>query len=105
MERLKRVLLGVGVIFFLVFGVIPLYSDKEVTFTLEDRDRLIKIEIKIEELEKRLNLIDKRIDDINRRLDEFRTFMWIFAGVFTSLVITIIGLAFWDRRTILKGFS
>lgn len=43
-------------------------QSNEVPFTQEDRDRLIRLEIKVE-------AIDKRFDDINNRIDEIRTDM------------------------------
>ncbi len=29
-------------------------------------------------------------------------FFWILSGIFTSLVLSIIAFAFWDRRTMLR---
>lgn len=29
-------------------------------------------------------------------------FLYILSGIFTSLVVTVIGFAYWDRRTIIR---
>ncbi|MFN7065295.1 MAG: hypothetical protein ACK4OF_04015 [Aquificaceae bacterium] len=58
---------------------------KEVPFTQEDRDRLIRLEVKVENLEK--------------RIDELRGLMlWGFGILFGGMGI-LIGLVMWDRRT------
>ena len=41
-------------------------------------------------------------EDMNRRFDEQMNFMEIMVGVFTALVVAIIGFALWDRRTIIR---
>lgn len=45
---------------------------KEVPFTLEDRDRLVRMDV------------------------------WIITGVFTAITVATIGFAVWDRRTAIK---
>ncbi len=102
---------------FIVFLVSALFTSnaygKEVPYTLEDRDRLIRVETKIEQLEKRFSErfndinnrfeeINRRFEDINRRLDQFMTFLIILAGIFTTLTLGVIGFALWDRRTIIR---
>jgi len=85
---------------------------KEVPFTQEDRDRLIRIETKIEEIDKRFEQIDKRFeqidkrfDDVNKRFGDMMSFMWILASVFGGLVAVTIGFAVWDRRTMIRPFE
>ncbi len=63
---------------FIVFLVSALFTSnaygKEVPYTLEDRDRLIRVETKIEQLEKRFserfNDINNRFEEINRRFED-----------------------------------
>ena len=93
---------------------------KEVPYTLEDRDRLIRIETSLKEFKESVDKrfaefkdsVDKRFEQVDKRLEEFResvdkrfeqmmTFMWILASVFSGLVAVTIGFAVWDRKTAL----
>jgi len=71
---------------------------KEVPYTLEDRDRLIRVEARLYEIDKRFEQIDKRFDDMF-------TFLWILAGIFTTLTGSTIGFAIWDRRSMIRPFE
>ena len=67
---------------------------KNVSFTQEDRDRLIRVE-------EGLKAVNQRIDDTNKRIDELRDFMlWSFGILFAGMM-TLIGFVLWDRRTAL----
>ncbi len=46
--------------------------------------------------------MDKRFEDVNKRFDEIINFLWILTAIFTTLTATVIGFAYWDRRTIIK---
>ena len=75
---------------------------KEVHYTLEDRDRLIRVEAEIKEMnkrfEQRFEQIDKRFESLERQIDRL-------AVIFTALVVCIIGFALWDRRTMIRPFE
>jgi DNA anti-recombination protein RmuC len=102
----------------------------EVPYTLEDRDRLIRIETTLQEfkesvdkrfeqidkrfeqidkrfaefqssVDKRFEQVDKRFEQVDKRFEQIMTFMWILASMFGGLVATTIGFAVWDRRTAL----
>ncbi|MFN7065781.1 MAG: hypothetical protein ACK4OF_06515, partial [Aquificaceae bacterium] len=73
----------------------------------EDRDRLIRLEVKVEEGQKALQKqIDdlkestqKQIDGVQKQIDDLRTLMlWGFGILFGGMGI-LIGLVMWDRRT------
>lgn len=64
---------------------------KEVSFTQEDRDRLIRLE----EAEKALS---QRIDDLGKRIDDLRDIVYVVLGG----IIALIGFVIWDRRTALS---
>jgi len=71
---------------------------KAIPFTQDDRDRLIRLETKVDEGFKATN---QRIDDLNRRIDGLQTFMlWGFGILFGGMGI-LIGFVIWDRRTAL----
>lgn len=88
----------------------------EVPFTLEDRDRLTRIEIKLESFEKRFDLVDmrftelredmnKRFEQVGKRFDQMFNFVWILATIFTAITAATIGFAVWDRRTMVRPFE
>ena len=79
-------------------------------FTQEDRERLIRLEATLktfmEQVDKRFEQVDKRFEelrqDMNKRFEQLHTFLWILAGIFTTLTVSIIGFAYWDRRTVIR---
>lgn len=107
--------------FIVLFLVSQNVYAKEVPYTLEDRDRLIRIEISLKEFKevvdkrfeqvdrqlqqmredtnKRFEQVDKRSDGIERRLERLETvMMWGFGLLFTSM-LGMVGFVLWDRRT------
>lgn len=85
----------------------PSFS-KEVPFTQEDRERLIKLETKLDEgfktinqriddINKRIDDTNRRIDDTNKRIDDLRDLIYVVLGG----MIALIGFVIWDRRTAL----
>jgi predicted PurR-regulated permease PerM len=109
-----------AILLFLLF-FFPSYtiSAQEVAFTQEDREGLIKVGVKLEEIEKRIEQrfeeidkrfeqVDKRLEelrmDMNKRFDQITTFMWIIASVFGGIVAVTIGFAILDRRIMMRPF-
>lgn len=85
---MKRFALGFLILLTVLFFN-PLTFSEEVSFTKEDRDRLIRLEIKLEESYK---FLQKQIDDL-------KTFMlWGFGILFGGMGL-LIGFVIWDRRT------
>ncbi|MCX8124844.1 MAG: hypothetical protein N3F66_11890 [Spirochaetes bacterium] len=92
------------VIFFMlaiVFSINATYS-KEVPFTLEDRDRIIRVEVKVNEIDKRFEQIDKRFEQIDKRFEQIITFLWILTAIFIAITSATLGFAFWDRKSFIK---
>ena len=98
----------------------------EVPFTLEDRDRLTRIETKLErfdqvdirftelredmnkrfeQIDKRFEQVDKRFEQVDKRFDQMFNFVWILATIFTAITAATIGFAVWDRRTMVRPFE
>ena len=81
---------------FSFLGFLSLALAKEVPFTQEDRDRLIRLEVKVEEGQKALQV---QINGLQKQIDDIRTLMlWGFGVLFSGMGI-LIGLVMWDRRT------
>ena len=81
---------------------------KDVSFTLEDRERLIRLDNRVEDIDKRLirvetkiEAIDKRFEQVDKRFGDMFTFLWMLVAIFTTTAIGNIGFAYWDRRTII----
>ncbi|HQG43934.1 MAG TPA: hypothetical protein PLE64_14590 [Spirochaetota bacterium] len=97
---MKRV--GFGFLIVLIFYNATTAFSKEVPFTLEDRDRIIRLEAKLDEIDKRFEQMDKRFEQIDKRFEQVISFLWILTTIFIAITSATIGFAFWDRKTSLK---
>ena len=93
---------GFGFLIVLIFCNATTAFSKEVPFTLEDRDRIIRLEAKLDEIDKRFEQIDKRFEQIDKRFEQVISFLWILTTIFIAITSATIGFAFWDRKTSLK---
>ena len=119
--RIKmKVLKKITGIVLLLLPLLVKAEGKEIPFTLDDRDRIIRTEQKIEALDakidskvdglrsemnarfegvnKQFTAIDQRFDAIDKRFDQLFNFLWAFIGIFTAMMVSVFGFAFWDRR-------
>ena len=71
-------------------------------FTQKDRELLIELKVRVNGIDKRFEQVDKRFDQVDRRFNDMFNFLYILAGIFTSLVVALIGFGYWDRTTIIK---
>ena len=97
---MKKILL-VLVVMAITTNALSAYA-RDVSFTQEDRDRIIRLEIKVEEGQKSLQ---RQIDDLKistqRQFDNLYTLiLWGFGILFGGMGI-LIGFVIWDRRTAL----
>ena len=104
-----------SVVFFLI-SIMVFFLSSPVRasdgFTQKDRELLITLKVKVEEIDKRFEQIDKRFEQIDKRFEQFGkqidqlfNFLWIFAVIFTSITVTTIGFAIWDRRSMIRPFE
>ncbi len=79
---------------------------KEIPYTLEDRERLVRVEVKIEEglkaVNHRIDGLDKRIDGLDKRIDGLQGLMYVVIGAVIAQTIGIVGFVLWDRRSALS---
>ena len=68
---------------------------KEVPFTLDDRDRIIRTEEQIKSLRNEMNA---RFEAVDQR---FETLNWGI-GILVTLMLFLLGYNIWDRRTALN---
>ena len=101
----------ISLYFVVLFTCVPALAEDG--FTQKDRELLIELKVKIGEIDKRFEQVDKRFEQVDKRIEELRqdmnkrfedmfNFLYILSGIFTSLVVVVIGLLFWDRRTIIR---
>jgi hypothetical protein len=70
-----------------------------VPYTLADRDRAIRTEVKMEALEAKMDL---KFESVQKQIDQLSSlFYWGF-GILISLFLFNLGYTIWDRRTALK---
>ena len=95
--------------FLLVLPMIGTAETKEIPFTLDDRDRIIRTEQKVESVKTEMNArfetvskqfeaVDQRFNAIDKRFDQLFSFLWAIIGIFTTMMVSIFGFAFWDRK-------
>lgn len=68
-------------------------------FTQQDRDMLIELKARVDQLEKRM---EERFEQVDYRFDDMFNFFYILTGIFTAIMVASIGFAFWDRRTVIR---
>jgi hypothetical protein len=83
-------------IFLIIFSTL---SAKEIPYTLEDRDRLLRIEVMLKEFQIR---VDKQFESIEKRFDQLIEIMIGIVIAFAGIVAVTIGFAIWDRRSMIK---
>ena len=103
--------------FLLLVPNLLLAEVKEIPFTIEDRDRIIRTEQKVENLNNKIDAIAVRLDSkidskvdglraemnarfeaVDKRFDQLFNFLWAIIGIFTTMMISVFGFAFWDRK-------
>lgn len=84
-------------LFMFIRTAIPVIAQEQqvVTYTLADRDRGIRTEIKLESLEVKM---DTKFDAVNSRID----YLFWMQGFIVALMLFIFGYIIRDRRTELK---
>lgn len=68
---------------------------KEIPFTLDDRDRIIRTEKEVISLKSEMNT---RFEASDKRFDQLFNFLWAIIGIFTTMMVSVLGFAFWDRK-------
>ncbi len=84
-------------LFFVITVSNPVYAQREVPFTMDDRDRLIRVE-------EGLVVVHQRIDSLKKRIDALYNFnlMYVLIGAVIAQTVGVIGFVLWDRRSALS---
>ena len=91
----------------ILFNIALISKAKEtvVPYTLEDRDRLIRVEAEQKSLRNEMNArfesMDKRFESMERQFADLKTFLYWGFGVLFTFMAALMGFVLWDRRTVL----
>ncbi|MFZ4521812.1 MAG: hypothetical protein ACOYNC_08910 [Bacteroidales bacterium] len=91
MKTIQKIIMFI----ILVLPMVGLAETKDIPFTLDDRDRIVRTEQKIESVKTEMNT---RFEAMDKRFDQLFNFLWAIVGIFTTMMISIFGFAFWDRK-------
>jgi len=72
---------------------------RDIPYTLEDRERLIRVETKLEESYK---VLHSRIDAVDKRIDDVKGLLYILIAAIFAQTVGVVGFVVWDRRTALS---
>lgn len=97
----KKILVSSFTILLLSCGTS--HATKEVPYTPDDRDRLIRLETKVDEglraVNQRIDSIEKRIDSVEKQIESLQQLIYVLIGAVMAQTIGVIGFVLWDRRT------
>ena len=86
-------------IFVFLLPVLAKAEVKEIPFTLDDRDRIIGLEQQVIALDSKIDVkMDSLQSEMDARFDQLFNFLWAIIGIFTTMMISVFGFAFWDRK-------
>jgi hypothetical protein len=107
---MRKIIWLMMVIVLILAGVFDIAYGQKVKVTnemiyqklIEVERRVVEIEKKQAVFEERFKQIDRRFEDMNKRFDQLYTFLWIITGIFATIMVVVIGFAYWDRRTMIR---
>ncbi|MBC8489572.1 MAG: hypothetical protein H8D45_26440 [Bacteroidetes bacterium] len=93
------------ILLFYVFALTCFSQSRDIPYSIEDRDRLIRTEEKVNSLRNEMNALrnemNAKFDSQQRQIDDLKTmFIWGF-GILITLMLFSLGYIIWDRRTAL----
>ncbi len=93
------------ILFFASFVLQSFSQSREVPFTLDDRDRIMRTEEKLDALKEEVNVkIESLRNEMNAKFDaidsKVETLYWGF-GILIAIMLFMLGFIIWDRRTAL----
>ena len=101
---MKTIVSGAVLLMSFIFASGPADA-KEVPYAVEDRDRLVRIETKVEEQGKRMEdgfrAANQRIESLEKSLTQRIDGLQVHIYVVIIGIFVLIGFVLWDRRTAL----
>lgn len=96
-----------NIILALIINLCAFAQNREIPYTREDKERLIRLEVKVEEgferIDARFDSMEKKFDNLQLQISELKSlflslFLWGF-GVLFGAVGLIFGYLLYERRT------
>ena len=56
---------------------------------------MIRTEQRLEAVQAEINA---RFSGVDKRFDQLFSFLWAIIGIFTTMMVSVFGFAFWDRK-------
>jgi len=108
MIQMTRIVLILGFMLVAICHAIP----QQVVLTQEDRDRIMRTELRLEEFQKQTEIqyqsiqkqfdgMQKQFDGIQKQLDNQLTFLYWGFGIIIAFMGFLLGFVIWDRRSTL----
>ena len=92
-----------------LFTGIPAAASAQTGFTQQDRELLIKLNVKVEEMEKRFTerfeQVDKRFEQVDKHFSSITIIMAAIIAAFAGIVGANIAIVVWDRRSMTRPFE
>lgn len=103
-NREKQALMSMGKFFAILFYLLislsyPLSPQEEKQLLRDIAEIKATLKTFMEQTDKRITELR---EDMNKRFEQLYTFLWIITGIFTTLTVSVIAFAWWDRRTIIR---
>lgn len=86
------------IVFYCIFFGLTYPFAKEIPYTLDDRDRLIRVE-------EGLKGVNQRIDSLEKRIDGLQGLMYVVIGAIIAQTLAVVGFSLWDRRSTLMPLT
>ena len=95
----------IAILFFTSLVLQGFAQSREVPFTLDDRDRIIKLEEKLssnnDKIESLRNEMNTKFEAVESKMDaKFDIIYWVL-GIIVVIILFTLGYIIWDRRTAL----
>ena len=109
-------ILRIAFVLLMLLPVLGKAEIREVPFTMDDRDRIIRTEqnldaiksemkarfesvnSRFESINTRFESINTRFESMDKRFDQLFNFLWAIIGIFSTMMLSVFGFAFWDRK-------
>jgi hypothetical protein len=101
-KKMKKSSIGVMLLLLILLLTFTTTSRAQSGFTQKDRDLLIQLNTRVNEMDKRFSELR---EDMNNRFGEMMTYIGILAAIFVAITACALSFALWDRRTMIRPFE
>lgn len=106
---MQRFVINLLLMIFTASYALKAQEQTVVQYSLADRDRVIRVEGKIETIEAKMDALETKMEALETKMDaKFEAvnaridYLFWLQGVIVALILFILGYTIWDRRTALQ---